>query len=147
MPNPGNVEMRQFIPTELAFTLFCEPDDLPIKGNALVSGDDEADRECEEKIQAQLDAGNRWAWCLITIRADWGGFSGFDNLGACSYVNAEGFCQPGDYYEDMVGNAIEDLLDKIRECGWQVNVSDAEYAAAKRHGFETMEIVNRDRFT
>jgi len=42
-------------------------EDIPVRGNALASGDAEADRACEDEILARLEAGDIWAWCTVRV--------------------------------------------------------------------------------
>jgi len=95
-------------------TILVRQDDIPIRGNVLVSGDDEIDRLAEDDVVRQLSEGNVWAWCCITVRATWGPLVGEDHLGACSYANLEDF-QHGGYYEDMVMEAIFNLRRAFSE--------------------------------
>ena len=132
---------RKFQPTEIKFTLRCEPEHMPVRGNAMASGDEDVDRETEDKIIADLEGGNQWAWCSVTVSASWAGFTGTDHLGGCSYPSAESFQQRGDYYEDMIAEALRDLLNQISEAGWDLDMGPGNVLdVAKEHGFSTMEI-------
>ena len=101
----------------IEYELTCEPEDMPIEGNAMASGDDEEDRKAEQWIKDQLDSGNEWAWCIAKVTARYPGlpFEGVDYLGACSYRSKEEFMAPGDYYDDMKREAKADLLRQIEE--------------------------------
>ncbi len=107
-------DVRELTEDEVTFTLSCEPEDISIEGNAMASGDDEADRAQEQWIRDQLDSGNEWAWCAVTVRAEWEGFHGEDHLGACSYKSAEDFKTPGGYYDDMKATALDALNEVIQ---------------------------------
>ena len=39
-------------------------DDIPVRGNAMASGDDATDRECEDDILTRLDSGDVWGMGL-----------------------------------------------------------------------------------
>ena len=100
----------------VVYTLSISPEDMPVRGNAMVSGDDDADRETEDMIIEQLENDNQWAWCVVTVTArhpDIAGLSGADHLGGCSYRNEAEFTQPGGYYDDMCAEALDDLLKQI----------------------------------
>lgn len=88
-------------------------DDTPIRGNAIVSGDDKMDKEVEDELISRLNDEDIWAWCVVTVTAEYNGYTGKDHLGACSYKNEEDFKTPGGYYDDMVENAIDELNDNI----------------------------------
>jgi len=95
-------------------TLTCEPDDLPIEGNALASGDDAEDRRAEQWIRDQLARGNEWAWCVAIVTVEFAGVIERDTLGACSYESEADF-KRGGYYEDMIGEAIERLAERLED--------------------------------
>ena len=99
---------------EVTYTLECSPEDIPVRGNALASGDDEADKEAEDAIIADFEAGNEWAWCRVDVYAEWNGFQGRDSLGACSYRGEADFKAEGGYYEDMKERALDDLYAQVR---------------------------------
>lgn len=82
--------MREFRPLKIDFKLIVEQDDMPVRGNALASGDDELDRKTEQEIIDRLDNGDVWAWAQVSIRASWAGFRGDDHLGGCSYKKRGG---------------------------------------------------------
>lgn len=91
----------------------CLPDDTPIRGHAMASGDDAIDRRAEDDILANLPF-NEWAWCLVKVTAIGpAGVIGTDYLGACSYANESDFRQPGGYFDDMVDRAREDLRRQL----------------------------------
>jgi len=99
---------------EVTYTLECSPEDIPVRGNALASGDDEEDALAEDRILNDLDCGNEWAWCRVDVYAEWNGFQGRDSLGACSYRDEDDFKAPGGYYEDMKERALDDLYAQVR---------------------------------
>jgi hypothetical protein len=102
--------------TEDDVTVFvsCEPDeDLPVRGNAMASGDEAVDRAAEQAILAELNSGNVWAWCVVRVQVAWTAPSGReyvsdDTLGACSYRDEADF-RAGGYFDDMVAAALETL--------------------------------------
>ena len=89
--------------------LFIQPEEIPVRENALASGDDAEDREMEDSILSRLDAGEDWAWCSVTVRVTLpcGRFAE-DHLGCCSYDDERDF-RAGGYFEDMVSNCMEEL--------------------------------------
>jgi hypothetical protein len=94
-------------------TLYNEPEDTPIRGNAIASGDDAIDRETEDALIADVESGNDWAWCIVIVRASFAGQEGYATLGACSYKSAADFEANSDYYEDMREQALDNLTDDV----------------------------------
>lgn len=75
--------------SDVEFTVEVEPEDIPVRGNAMCSGDDEADRALEDQIIAALDRGQVEAWCCIVVKATWkrdNTFQGVDTLGGCCFL-------------------------------------------------------------
>ena len=107
--------MRALTLADCTITLTHEVDDLPIEGNAMASSDDQADRETEQWIRDQLDAGNAWAWAAVTVTVAWEGFEASDYLGGCSYKSEEDFREPGGYFDDMCAAALEALNEKVSQ--------------------------------
>lgn len=94
------------------FRLLCEPEHCAIEGNASAI-DAETDAGIVAGIRSQLDAGNEWAWCFVTVEARHpllGGIVGRDSLGCCSYRSEADFREPGGYFDDMKSEALEDAL-------------------------------------
>lgn len=87
-------------------------------------------------VREQLRAGNGWAWFVAEVRATFGGLTGRDTLGACSYRSEDDFLAPGGYYDDMCTEAINDLaiqiesvgaaVEALRMCGAPVPADPAE---------------------
>ncbi len=104
--------MRQLTAKDVTFTLTVEPEFTPVRGNAMASGDDAADKECEDEILDALANGFVWSWCTVKVTASWKEWAGFDYLGCCSYANEKAFMSDG-YYSDMCDNALADLNNSI----------------------------------
>lgn len=98
---------------DVEFVISVDYDDTPVRGNALVSGDDQQDKECEDKIIERLNNGDVWAWALVTVEAKHRGLVGVDYLGGCSYEDEDDFKVGGGYYEDMKTNAYNDLISQL----------------------------------
>lgn len=107
--------MKRFNEKEVVYTITAEMDNLEVWGNALVSGDEVADKECEDEILRRLENGDVWAWASVEVKASWNGFEGTDYLGCCSYRDEKAFCQEGGYFEDMKSQALEDLKRIIKQ--------------------------------
>ena len=100
--------------SEVEFEVICEAEEIPVKGNVSASGNDEIDARIEHDVIEDLESGNDWAWCCVTVWAYWKDFSGRDNLGGCSYASKKDFMKPGGYYDDMKKQAYDDLIREIQ---------------------------------
>lgn len=91
----------------------CYPEDNPVRGNALASGDEDEDRACEDAILRDLEGGNVWAWCTVRVVARDGKHEGSSSwIGGCSYENEKGFRECGEF-EALKSEALEDLAANI----------------------------------
>lgn len=92
------------------------PEDQPIKGNAVATGNEQTDNEICEAIQKDLDNGNDWAWCVVRVHVIYKGVqSDYQYLGGCSYKSMRDFIDNGgSYYTDMVNDAIVDLNERLQ---------------------------------
>ncbi len=98
--------------SDVTWKLECLDEDMPIKGNALSSGDDEEDAKAEQWVLDQLRSGNEWAWCCARVTGTFEGVKETDYLGGCSYLSEEDFIKGG-YYEDMKAEVLERLKLKV----------------------------------
>ena len=98
-------------------TLTVEQDDSPVRGNAVASGDGDADREVEDEILARLDSGDVWAWAFVavtaTLNVEGQTFIGRDTLGCCCYRDEAEF-RADAYFSDMKTEAMRDLHNTIQ---------------------------------
>jgi hypothetical protein len=97
------------------FKITVEQDDIPVRGNAMASGDAAVDKEVEDEILQRLDNGDVWAWAHVTVVAEIEGFTGEAHLGACSYKDEEDFKSSDGYYADLCKEASEDLANNIAD--------------------------------
>lgn len=97
---------------DVTFSIECEEEDIPVKGNALASGDDDVDHAYENEILRRLDRGDLWAWCCVKVTARWGDFEASDYLGCCSFEDEKDFKAYG-YYETMCHEALTSLRAEI----------------------------------
>lgn len=95
-----------------AVELAVDPDDIPVDGNASAI-DAKTDRAILEHIRAELDAGNVWAWCVVTVTASYDGLEGIATLGACSYPDERAFRKSPDFVE-LRREALADLVKQYR---------------------------------
>lgn len=112
--------IRKLEATEVQFTLEIEDEDIPVRGYAMASGDDQADKEAEDDIFARLARGDQWAWCCVVVKATWKSYVGHATLGACSYANEADFCQPGGYFDDMKAEALDQLNKELAQVGEEI---------------------------
>lgn len=96
---------------QVVYAIEAEQDDIPIRGNALASGDDELDKQVEDELIERVNNGDVWAWASVKVTASIPGIDleGVDYLGGCSYKDEEDFKQPGGYYDGMKNEALADL--------------------------------------
>ncbi len=104
--------------TGVAYTLEVLPEDIPVRGNAMASGDDAEDKRVEDSILRKLRNGDLWAWCTVKCTAAMGEAQGTDYLGCCSYRSTQEFIQPGGYWDDMKAQALADMLRNRAPKGW-----------------------------
>lgn len=106
--------IRIKLPTidQVQFTIEALEEDNPIRGNAVVTGDDAVDKKVEDDIIKRLES-NIWAWCCVCVTAKWKGLEGTDYLGSCSYKDENDFKQPGGYYEEMKEKAYDNLIEQL----------------------------------
>ena len=108
-------ELRDRIEREATIEVDALPEDAPVRGNAMASGDDEYDRQVEDNILAKLEY-EPWAWCTVRVRGQWRGLSADDYLGCCSYDGETDFTGPSnDYYDQMRQTVIDGLYEQAME--------------------------------
>lgn len=102
----------------VTYTIDAVQDDIPVRGNAMASGDPKADKRCEDEILRRLDNGDVWAWAYVTVRAsvtvDGTEFWGAAGLGGCSYQDEKEF-RMDPYFSDLCWEAWADLIAKAKE--------------------------------
>jgi hypothetical protein len=108
----------KFTPETVNICVVCETEYIPIKGNAIVSGDDKLDRRVERKIQRDLDNGNPWAWCSVRVTAspkdpEHCELEASAYLGGCSYQSKKDFIKNSGYYEQMVEECLDELNAQV----------------------------------
>lgn len=103
---------RKLRANEVTFSVEIEAEDIPVRGNAMASGDDAADRECEDEIIARLDRGEVEAWCAVVVKATWKGYSATASIGACTLDRSYTTEDVIDGH-DLRGEALESLNEQI----------------------------------
>lgn len=107
------MEIQELTENDVEFLLEIEEEHTSVRGNAMVSGDDEADRELEDEILDRLDRGDLWAWCTVKVSAVWEDAEGNEvkgvaYLGCCSYENKREF-KNDPLWDDLKIEALADL--------------------------------------
>src|SRR5574343_417964 len=108
-------QLIEYLKDRAKISLTAELDDLPVRGNSMASGDDDLEKEIEDRIIARINNDDVWAWASVKVTAKFNDFEGTDYLGACSYRDEDDF-KSDLYYTDMISTAIEELADNILTC-------------------------------
>ncbi len=99
------------------YSLTVEQEDIEVRGNALASGDDEADKAAEDEILERLDRGDVWAWAFVqviaTLDVEGQTFTGRASLGCCNYRDEADFTAPDGYYPQMCEEATDELRSNV----------------------------------
>lgn len=100
---------------KVTYTLSVTQDDIPVRGNAIDSGNAATDKDIEDEILERLDRGDVWAWALVKVTAECEGFDGFgfSYLGGCSYKDEKEFREDS-YFEDLKTSALDDLISNMK---------------------------------
>lgn len=99
---------------EVEINLWVANEDIPVKGNAIDSGNARTDKRIEDTIKLRMNNGDIWAWCHVYVAASWKGLEGTDHIGCCSYKDEKDFKETGGCYDDMRLNAYDDLIEQIK---------------------------------
>ena len=104
--------------TDAEIHLIAEYDHIPVRGNAIVSGDDDFDKSVEDELIERLNDGDVWAWASVEVYAsvEIGGVTvqgDSEYLGCCSYRDESDFVNNSGYYDDMKATALESLIEKV----------------------------------
>lgn len=98
-----------FTPADVTIELLCEYED------SIAPEDSFCDPRDVKIARDGMERGNDWAWCRVTVRASWEGFSGTNSLGGCCYESEADFRTPHGYFPDMCAEALSDLQLVIGE--------------------------------
>ena len=108
---------------QVTFEITVEPEHIPVRGNAMASGDAATDKRIEDRIIRDSDW-NEWAWCMVRVTASFNGFEGDACLGCCSYASERGFRRDG-YWPDMKREAFDALLVTMRSAAERLGCNEA----------------------
>lgn len=99
---------------KIEYDLKIEDEDIPVRGNAMASGDDAADKAAEDEILERLERGDVIAWCCIVVKARIVGarhaYEGVATLGCCSYLDEHALRRDAFEYYNLKAEALEDLV-------------------------------------
>lgn len=107
------MKLRPLTADEVEFELGCEEEFIPFEGNVLSSGDAALDKEAEDDVRRRLNRNDVSAWCILTVKAKWKGYTGHASLGC--FIFPEGNTGPQnleyakDEYEQLRSEALDDL--------------------------------------
>ena len=119
-------ELSEPFPLEaVTFSIEYLPEEDPIEGNILASGEEEVDKRAEDEIREMLSQGIKTAFCQIHIQGEAYGLIADDYLGHCSYFSEQEFegsealnIPPDPYCIDMkneVLNSLNESREKVLE--------------------------------
>ena len=106
------MSLRNLREDEVSFEVGVAESLIPVRGNAMQSGDEALDKQVEDEILARIDQGDTWAWAHITVTATWNGITGVDRLGGCSHKDEQDFQDV--LLPEMKKEALADLNVKVR---------------------------------
>jgi hypothetical protein len=109
------MRIKQLTPNDVTITVTAEPEQMPVRGNAIVSDDPKKDKRVEDRIIRRLDNGDIWAWASVEVKCEYEGLTAVDYLGWCTYKDERDFIKNSGSYKDMVRNCIIDLQKQLEE--------------------------------
>ena len=103
-------------PSDCIITIDCNYDsDVDYKGNCSAV-DEETDKATENWIEHELENGNIWAWCHVSVTVRYKDLLEYtEYLGGCSYTDKEDFIKNSGYYDDMVNTCIAEIKQYINK--------------------------------
>lgn len=107
--------------TKVRYSHLVTESDIPVRGHAIDSGDEDFDLKVENEIIGRLDRGDIYAWCSIQVEASIEGFVGYSSqIHGCSYENEDDLIADT-YYEDLKVEALKALQAKIEDVRERLN--------------------------
>lgn len=101
--------MKTLSVDDVKWEVIADYEHIPVRGNAISTGDDDEDKSHEDWIIERLDSGDVWAWAMVTVRGRWNGLSAETYLGCCCYKDELDFRAPGGYFQDMQAEVLDEL--------------------------------------
>ena len=105
---------RTLTKEEIQIRVTAFPEEMPVKGNAICSGDEDFDREVESEILERLEQDDVWAWATVCVAAEWEGLKESEYLGCCCYEGEEDFRNSSGYFDDMVEEALTNVNRRLQ---------------------------------
>lgn len=105
--------------SKITYEFSYQQDDSPVRGNAMVSGDDVADKALEAEIIERLNRGDETAWAVVTVSARFKSsngtvYTGQTALGACSANDVQGLKDLAKDYQ-LEADALEALKENMKD--------------------------------
>lgn len=97
---------------KIAVTAF--PEEIPVKGNAMSSGDEDFDHQVETAIYERLKMDDIWAWTTVCVTGAWEELTMHEYIGCCCYDSEEDFRNNSGYFEEMVDEILANLNKRIQ---------------------------------
>ncbi len=129
----AKVNRRKLTEADVTFTVEVLEEDTQVRGNAVASDDDAADKALEDEIVSRLESGHVEAWCCLRVKAEWTApectvFEGLQHLGCCSFL-------PNDTIHkstrDQIAESVDDYAMKSEALAdLQREVDRADYREA-----------------
>lgn len=105
---------RTLTKEEINIRVMAYPEEIPVKGNAICSGDEDFDRQVESEILKRLEQDDVWAWATVRVTSEWECLSASEYLGCCCYADENEFREEGGYFDDMIHEALSNLNLRLR---------------------------------
>ena len=89
--------------------LYVAPEWVHVRGNLIVSGDDDFDKQEEDKVLQAIADGDTYAWFTAKVTFEANDLElGADYMGCCNYDNLESFLECS--FSDMRDEAYSEAL-------------------------------------
>lgn len=107
------MNIKQLTKNDVEIIVTAIPEDIPVRGNVLDSGNDDQDRQAENEV-IEKSRYSIWAWCCVKVTVSYKGLLSHDEyLGCCSYEDQADFIKNSGYYDDMVEAGISELQKQL----------------------------------
>jgi hypothetical protein len=100
-------------------------EDSSVRGNYILSDDEDFDRKCENEIQDRINDGDEYAWFCARVSVSHAGITEDTYLGCCNYNNEKQFLESG-CYQDMIEEARVKLETRLQELSNNLKSLDKE---------------------
>lgn len=97
---------REWLKAQCEIAVHTEPEEIDWQKEL------EGSPEALRWVEAELAAGNEWAWCEAYVAVTYRGFTERTTMGACSYQNEEEFRKDANF-EYLVGECVDGIAEEI----------------------------------